>query len=1008
MDSNDFNEKIEELDENPNTTPELSDTEVPENYLDENYDESYDNSYNRPKFGEIEYKNAKDENGRHDKDYYKKRGQELDEKVNKAKEEKDRDWKTEKKDDEQNKTNDNKESTDKNQNKENVDDNNKDEENKSKNTETNDKDKLKHKPEEERQNKNKLDKLKDNINLEKAKFERMQNKLDGIKARTYQTLHPIEAAKEEAKEKAKDAAKATGKAAAKGAAKAAKATGRLVAAGGKAVIGFLASNPIVLAALAVIIIIFVVLFMLFSNQSNDEDLDSLGYFDTTCDFNLTTVIYSCPPYETNNKEMSLKDYVIGVAYGESEAENFSEAAMKALMIIVKTNALAEGNYDNNGDKIVRLNNCDAYYEDPYEELPDEEENEAKEDKVKILEKYYNEIVNFLFISDSYKSEITSLGKEDALEYNDDTIEKLVETDKNSYEEILQEIYAIDEENEETITIQDEKPYIFIGDSRTVGMRDSVSELTDDNTIAEGSKEYNWFVNTAISKVTEKIKDDNSYNIISWMGVNDAATRSRVKDYFNKYKELAEGDWSKHTIYIVSLGPVGPNYSYTGIDGNVITSEEFNEDINYFNNIMEKSINDAKISNLKFIKLNYNINAYQVNDTTELHYSNDDSKKIFNDIISKIYNSKTISKTKSLFNNNDYCTYYNYSNGCDLGWWWPIGEKGNFSKGAILRGDPEVVSIGSGPDWGWRESHPIYGDGRWHFGEDIYAEHGMNIIASRSGTIVEANDGVPDNSGSNCGNYVAIDHGDGYYTRYCHLKYGSVKKYVTLGMHVSQGQIIGQADNTGDSAGDHLHFEIRYGVLYSQDFNTTRNPLELLSVENPRPTGNCNTNNSEYSNDKEGVCKALKDAGFSNNAVAGIMGNMEGESNFDATIQAVDSNGLYSYGLIQWNGSNGTELVNYCSDKGGWQSVGCQVDYLTKYIDKSASYGSVFNAKPYIYGMYNANVIAQQFCLKLERCEYCIAKDIYGNETPGSACIARGKRAEELLKFVQNGCKEEGE
>ena len=295
--------------------------------------------------------------------------------------------------------------------------------------------------------------------------------------------------------------------------------------------------------------------------------------------------------------MSLKDYVIGVAYGESEEENFSEAAIKALMIIVKTNALAEGNYDSSGDKIVRLNTCNVLYEDVYEEIEDEEENEAKKDKVKILEQYYNEINNFLFISDSYKSEITDLGKEDALEYNDNIIKKLTETDKNSYEEILKEIYAInDDEQDEVITVENDKPYLFIGDSRTVQMKGAVSELTDNNTVAKGSMGYSWFESTAVSSANAILsQSDEAYNIVSWMGVNDAATRSTVNNYFNKYKELAEGQWSKHTIYVVSIGPVGPNYSYTNQYG-TITSKELNEDIDYFNDSMEKAINNANIIN----------------------------------------------------------------------------------------------------------------------------------------------------------------------------------------------------------------------------------------------------------------------------------------------------------------------------------------------------------------------------------------------------------------------------
>ncbi len=994
MDSNNFDDEIEELDEEPSTTQEISDLETPletpEEYINENYDESYENSYNRPKFGEREYKNAKDENGHHDKDYYKKRGQELDEKVSKAKEEKDRDWKTDKED------------ADKNQNKENIDDNNKSEENK--NLETKEKENLEHKPEEERQNKNKFDRVRDNYNLEKAKFERMQNKLDGIKAKTYQTMHPIEAAKEEAKEKVKDGAKAVGKTAA-------KATGRMVANGGKAVISFLLSNPIVLGALAAIIILFIIIFMLFSNPSDDEDLDSLGYFDTTCDFNLTTVEYLCPPYEENAKKMSLKDYVIGVAYGESEEENFSEAALKALMIIVKTNALAEGNYDNGSDKIVRLNLCNVIYEDAYEDLADEEENEAKSDKVKILEQYYNEINNFLFISDSYKREITSLGDEDALEYNDDIIEKLAETDKNGYEEILQEIYAVnDDEKNETIKIENDKPYLFIGDSRTVGMRDSVSELDNNNTVAESSKEYNWFVNNAISSANSIFdKNGNSYNIISWLGVNDAATRSRVKDYFNKYKELAEGDWSKHTIYVVSVGPVGPNYRYEDQYGTVITSEDLNEDINYFNDTMRQSISDAKISNLKFINLNYNITTY---DTANLHYGNDDYKKIFSDIISKIYSSKTISKTRALFNNSEYCTYFNYSNGCDLGWWWPIGENGNFSKGAILRGDPATVSVGNGLDYGNR-FHPIYHEWRWHDGEDLYATIGMNVIATRSGTIVVATDGVIDNPpnqvGEGCGNEIVIDHGDGFYTRYCHLTKGSVNKYSSVGMTVRQGQIIAQSGNSGGSLGPHLHFEIREGGMFYKE--TTRNPLDYINQENPRPTGNCRSS-KDYSEDKEGICKALKDQGLSNIAVAAVLSNINVETagTFDPSTNGPDGNGGRSWGLVQWHNTatcpgydictqpnvsgefcNANAMKCYCKQNNmEWDTVECQISYLMKQVNERSYYSEVLT------GNYGVEEMANLFCIRFE-----VAADCY----PNKWSAYRTGPAQEFLRYVQNGCKE---
>lgn len=962
MDSNNFDDEIEKLDEEPNTTQEITDTEMPEDYLDESYEETYDNSHNRPKFGEREYKNAKDENGHHDKDYYKKRGQELDEKVDEARTEKGKNWKKKDPNDEGLVKAD------------------------GSNTE----------------NKNRRDRLKDNINLERAKYDRWKNKLDGIKAKTYQTMHPVEAAKEEAKEKAKDAAKATGKAAAK----AAKATGRLVAAGGKAVIAFLASNPIVLGALVVIIILFMVLFMLFSGTSND-DSDSLGYFDTTCDFNLTTVEYSCPPYEEEAKDMSLKDYVLGVAYGESKEENFSEAAMKALMIIVKTNALAEGNYDSSGSKIVRLNTCNVIYEDAYEELDDEEENKERKDKVKILEQYYNEIINFLFISESYTSEITDLGEADVLEYNDDIIEMLAKTNKNSYEEILKEIYPVneDEEEKEETTTQDDKPYLFIGDSRTAQMNDAVNELTNDNTVAEYSKRYDWFESYAVSTVNSILdKSDKEYNIVSWMGVNDAADTTTAEKYFKKYKELAEGQWSKHTIYVVSVGPVGPNYSYGTLD-----SKTFNEDIDYFNDTMEKAINEANISNLKFIRLNYNINAYLENDKSQAHYSNEDSKKIFNDIINKIYKNKTLSKVKALFDNKEYCTYYHYNNGCEMGWWYPIGESGNFKKGAILRGEPELVDTGE-DNFGYRKD-PFTGELAYHDASDLWAPTiGMNVIATRSGTITTAVDGNADSSGANngggCGNYIIIDHGDGFSSIYCHLKKGSVTKYSSVGMQVSQGQIIALSGNSGRTTGPHLHFGIRKD-------GSVVNPFDYISTENTRPTSKC----SNYSQDKEGVCLAYKKLGYSDNLTAALMANIFNEFGFNPDQFGDDAGGL-SYGMMAWHDvsqcaaatnpcdaatklsgytCNGKRLKCFCQQNNmEWNTVECQTAYLKDYIEWGATQGSAFDFRPYLdRDDLSAADLAYHYCDKLE------------NPFGGYAeCMSRRADADNMLQFVKNGCKEE--
>ena len=98
----------------------------------------------------------------------------------------------------------------------------------------------------------------------------------------------------------------------------------------------------------------------------------------------------------------------------------------------------------------------------------------------------------------------------------------------------------------------------------------------------------------------------------------------------------------------------------------------------------------------------------------------------------------------------------------------------------------------------------------HKGVDVVKQPGSveNIIAHTAGTVVllaagKKND--PNATGTaSYGNYVKLDHGNGYATLYAHLESVAVKK----GQRVAQGQVIGRMGNTGRSFGAHLHFEVR--------------------------------------------------------------------------------------------------------------------------------------------------------------------------------------------------------
>lgn len=103
------------------------------------------------------------------------------------------------------------------------------------------------------------------------------------------------------------------------------------------------------------------------------------------------------------------------------------------------------------------------------------------------------------------------------------------------------------------------------------------------------------------------------------------------------------------------------------------------------------------------------------------------------------------------------------------------------------------------------TNPVTGEHESHKGQDIAAGGAVTVSAAASGTVVFSGFGA---SGSGYGGYgyvVEIDHGNGFQTLYGHMRAGSLK--VVAGQQVSQGQPIGIMGSTGQSTGQHLHFEI---------------------------------------------------------------------------------------------------------------------------------------------------------------------------------------------------------
>ena len=90
-------------------------------------------------------------------------------------------------------------------------------------------------------------------------------------------------------------------------------------------------------------------------------------------------------------------------------------------------------------------------------------------------------------------------------------------------------------------------------------------------------------------------------------------------------------------------------------------------------------------------------------------------------------------------------------------------------------------------------------GRLHGGVDLAVPEGTPVYAADNGKVI-----VAGNLGDGYGNYIILDHQNGYKTLYAH----NSELLVSVGDVVAQGEQIALSGNTGNSTGPHVHFEIQ--------------------------------------------------------------------------------------------------------------------------------------------------------------------------------------------------------
>lgn len=146
---------------------------------------------------------------------------------------------------------------------------------------------------------------------------------------------------------------------------------------------------------------------------------------------------------------------------------------------------------------------------------------------------------------------------------------------------------------------------------------------------------------------------------------------------------------------------------------------------------------------------------------------------------------------------------------------------------ITVGTKVIPNVGSTSSWGWPTNSgytissyfgyrlAVFGEGNFHSGLDIAGTgYGSPVYAVNNGNIVEKGYAY------DMGNYIIVNHNNGYYSVYAHMS--GFASGLKVGSVVSRGQTIGYVGSSGWATGPHLHLEIRT----CQKWGCHINPLQF--------------------------------------------------------------------------------------------------------------------------------------------------------------------------------------
>ena len=404
-----------------------------------------------------------------------------------------------------------------------------------------------------------------------------------------------------------------------------------------------------------------------------------------------------------------------------------------------------------------------------------------------------------------------------------TFENDIKTNKEIYEKIKDispftingytiKIKGLDTKNEQNETVHGKSQTVYVIDKKV--FTDSIEKTVKSFIPTE---DYENFANN-----TQKAIEDTG-KIIENIYIKNKITIKKDKIPVDKTIYQTEEELSKYLLF----GTTEDQAIYTIQDGDTINDVTFNNKISIEEFLIANpELKDANVllapgqivtlgilrPQFSLVEEDHVVIREEKNYTTETRYDNDKLvgyeqviqqgakgedrvtqkvQKINGEIVNTVSTNREIIKepiNEIIVKGGKQSSYSSYYGN---GYGTVVATKGQW-------GWPASCSSISSP-FGWRW-------GTLHDGTDIAGcGYGSNIFAAQSGTVVVSS------VKSDNGQYIIIDHHNGFYSLYAHLCVGC--RYVAEGDYVEKGQVIGGMGQTGAATGVHLHFAIWQGYPY---------------------------------------------------------------------------------------------------------------------------------------------------------------------------------------------------